>query len=154
MILLFFTCIQMKCIYSLFFPIQFNNLGFCYFNLGDNVKALEAINKAIQIDPRYPEAYDKRAQIKLSAGDYKAALEDLNKALSINPFLTTSLNNRALALIELKRYNDALGDANLLLQLVEPTTEILEIRAKIFKELGNIKLMEEDLKFAEELRAK
>lgn len=126
-----------------------NNIGNCYFRLGDNEKALQAIDKAIQIDPRYPEAYEKRAQIKIAKKDGTGALEDLTKALSYNPFLTTSLNNRTLVYIAAKRYNEALGDINLLLQLVYPTPELLRTRAGIYKELGETKLMEEDLQLAE-----
>lgn len=129
----------------------YNNLGFCYYSLGDNTKALKNINKALQIDPRYPEGYDKRAQIWISTSDYKRALEDLNKALSFNPFLSTSLNNRAIVFMQLKQFNDALGDLNLLLDTVEPTPEILRMRAQVYKELGNTQAMEEDLKFAEVL---
>lgn len=136
---------------SLYNKEAWNNLGYCYFRLGDNPKALQAINKAIQLDPRYPEGYEKRAQVKISEGDGTGALEDLTKALSFNPFLVTSLNNRTLVYMAAKRYNEALGDINLLLQLVNPTPDLLKTRAAIYRELGETKLMEADLKLAEEL---
>lgn len=63
---------------------------------GDMRGALEAINKAIELNAEDPELYKQRAQINMSAKEPNAAIADYTKALSLNPKDASSLYNRAL----------------------------------------------------------
>jgi tetratricopeptide (TPR) repeat protein len=64
---------------------------------GDTKGALEALNKAIELNPKEADLYRQRAQLNMDAKDPKAAIEDYTKALSLNPKDAGSLYNRALA---------------------------------------------------------
>ncbi|MBQ4493985.1 MAG: tetratricopeptide repeat protein [Elusimicrobiaceae bacterium] len=71
--------------------------------LGDTKGALEAINKAIELNPKEADLYRQRAQLNMAAKDPKAAISDYTKALNLNPKDASSLYNRALV-------RDMIGD--------------------------------------------
>ena len=64
---------------------------------GDTKGALEAINKAIELNPKEADLYRQRAQINMAAKDPKAAIADYTKALKLNPKDASILSDRALA---------------------------------------------------------
>lgn len=64
---------------------------------GDIKGALEAINKAIELNPKESDLYEHRAQINMAAKDPKAAIADYTKALSLKPERAANLYQRALA---------------------------------------------------------
>ena len=70
---------------------------------GDTKGALEAINKAIELNPKEADLYQQRAQLNMAAKDPQAAIADYTKALSLNPKDAGSLSKRALA-------KDMIGD--------------------------------------------
>ncbi|HEV2707505.1 MAG TPA: tetratricopeptide repeat protein [Pyrinomonadaceae bacterium] len=57
--------------------------------------AIETYTKAIELNPRYAEAYVRRGMARRAAGDLDGSIEDYEMASSINPKLTA--NNRAVA---------------------------------------------------------
>ena len=52
---------------------------------GNTDKALEDLNQAVQIDPKYPWAYDDRANLYQARGDLERALADSNEAIRVKP---------------------------------------------------------------------
>lgn len=70
---------------------------------GDTKGALEAINKAIELNPKEADLYRQRAQLNMAAKEPQAAIADYTKALSLNSKDAGSLYNRALA-------KDMIGD--------------------------------------------
>ncbi|MBN3038555.1 MAG: tetratricopeptide repeat protein [Candidatus Omnitrophica bacterium] len=61
-------------------PFSKNRLALAYKGLGEYIKAKEVIDKAIQDDPFYPEAYYTRAQIHEYLGEDAQALQDFERA--------------------------------------------------------------------------
>ena len=70
---------------------------------GDMKGALDAINKAIELNPNEADLYTQRAQLNMSNKDPNGAITDYTKALSLNPKDGDSLYKRALA-------KDMIGD--------------------------------------------
>ena len=64
---------------------------------GDIKGALEAINKALELNPKEADLYQQRAQINMAANEPKAAISDYTKALSLNPKNASNLYHRARA---------------------------------------------------------
>jgi tetratricopeptide (TPR) repeat protein len=62
------------------------------FKFLDKEGALADFNKAIELKPKFAEAYHYRAQYYMSAG---LGMEDLNKAISLNPKYTEAYKSRA-----------------------------------------------------------
>jgi tetratricopeptide (TPR) repeat protein len=55
----------------------------CWGKGGD--KAIAILTQAIQIDPKYGEAYSLRAQLYFEKGDFDRAIADHNESIRINP---------------------------------------------------------------------
>jgi tetratricopeptide (TPR) repeat protein len=70
-------------------PELFNNLAILLAESGKNEKALVMINKAINLDNKYPEAYSARAKINFSLLNFDLACKDGKNAIKLghkNPF--------------------------------------------------------------------
>ncbi len=63
----------------------------------DNKDELMKWNKAIELDPRYEEAYSSRGLVYALMGRYEEALEDFNKAIELEPRYAGAYHNRAIA---------------------------------------------------------
>lgn len=79
--------------------------------------AIDDLNKAIAIDPKYILAYYKRGVVKYLARDFQGSIQDHNVAIRLNPKYVLSYLGRAYAKDELKRYKDAIEDYNKIIEL-------------------------------------
>ena len=68
--------------------------GVAYALFHDNEKAMSDYSKAIELNPKYAEAFSARALLFDAMNDAKSALADYNKALAILPFLTDTYYDR------------------------------------------------------------
>jgi tetratricopeptide (TPR) repeat protein len=57
------------------------------FERGDLVRARLEVKNALQIDPKFAEAYGLLGRIEMQAGDFRAAYGALEKAVELNPGL-------------------------------------------------------------------
>lgn len=64
------------------------------YDTGNCKQAIADYTKSIEMNFKYPQAYNNRAYTYMRMGDYKDALIDLNKALEINPNYIQALMNR------------------------------------------------------------
>jgi len=71
-------------------------MGISWSRLGDMEKAFEAYDKAIQINPRYFEAWLNRGIDKYYAEDLENALTDINQAIQLNSNLAPAYYFRAM----------------------------------------------------------
>jgi tetratricopeptide (TPR) repeat protein len=71
------------------------NIGIDKLNRGDYDKAISDCNKAIELAPKYANAYTTRARIHLMSNDYDKAWADVHKAEELggkfNPELLENL---------------------------------------------------------------
>ena len=70
-------------------PELYNNLAILFAESGRNDKAIVTINKAIDLDKKYAEAYNARAKIQFSLLNFDAACKDGKQAIKLgnkNPF--------------------------------------------------------------------
>ena len=61
------------------------NIGFCYGNLGNHVKAIEAFEQVIRIDPEYASAHYNLGTAYNRLSLYKDAIEAFKQAIRIEP---------------------------------------------------------------------
>lgn len=47
--------------------------------LGEKIKALQDLNKSLELDPNYMKSLVRRAELNMERGDYTAALHDYSK---------------------------------------------------------------------------
>jgi tetratricopeptide (TPR) repeat protein len=60
-------------------------LGLAKEALGDLSGALDALNRAVTLNPRSFDVWHKKASLRLKVGDSRGALDDVDRALSLNP---------------------------------------------------------------------
>lgn len=70
------------------------NLGDYDYESGNCQQAIEDLNKAISLNPKYAEAYNNRGYVYMRLQNYEAALKDLDKAIELRPDYATALRNR------------------------------------------------------------
>ena len=70
-----------------------NNLGDLYARRGDLVKAVYYFQKAVEINPRYADAYHNLGNVNRNMGKTEEAIKSYEKALEINPNIWQSYQN-------------------------------------------------------------
>ena len=83
----------------------------------DYNKAIEAYDKAIELDPQDGSAYSYRGWAYTELTQYKRAITDLDKAIELNPQDDSAYTNRGWAYVELKQYERAISDCDRAIEL-------------------------------------
>jgi len=83
------------------------------FTMYDGKKASELLNKAIEIDPKFVDAYMLLADVKESNEQYNEAELLYEKAIVINPEFQIPYFKLATAQLSNGQYEKALGNLNL-----------------------------------------
>jgi tetratricopeptide (TPR) repeat protein len=99
----------------------YHYLALSYQSLGQNQKALEAIEKGLALsgDLTYLLSYNK-GNVLFQEGQYSAAEEAYNRSLGLAPDFNSNILNRANARLQQAKYADSLGDYKLYQEL-EPS---------------------------------
>jgi serine/threonine protein kinase len=79
--------------------------------------AIQNYSKAIELNPRYAEAYSDRGNSYYMKDDYDQAFTDYNKAIELNPQLAHAYLNRGDIYYGEKEYDQALLDYNRAIQV-------------------------------------
>jgi tetratricopeptide (TPR) repeat protein len=88
--------------------IGYFELAFCYCNWGEHSpQALQAIDRAIGLDPTRAEFFALRAWILGNLDKHQESLQAAKQALELNPDDTLALNAKARTYIDLKEWSEA-----------------------------------------------
>jgi tetratricopeptide (TPR) repeat protein/tRNA A-37 threonylcarbamoyl transferase component Bud32 len=79
--------------------------------------AIANFSQAIDINPDYAEAYNRRGDSYYRLGDYKNSLTDSSAAIRLNPKDANSYYDRGFSLYSLNDYNGAIADYNQAIEL-------------------------------------
>lgn len=80
--------------------------------------AVELYSQAIDINPKYAQAYGKRGQVKEEfLKQHNGALVDFDKAIELNPRYSIAYHDRGLCKINLRKYEAAIEDFNQAIKL-------------------------------------
>ena len=90
--------------------VFFYNRGIDKYDRGDYYGAIADYTKAIEINPRFADAYYNRGNLKRDLEDYYGAIADYTKAIEINPRYVEAIENRGFAKSKLKDYEGACMD--------------------------------------------
>jgi tetratricopeptide (TPR) repeat protein len=74
----------------------YSHRGFAYGQKGDFKRAMEDLEKAIALDPKYARGYSNRAAILLLRGDRDRAAADFQTALKIYPAIAAAADVKKL----------------------------------------------------------
>lgn len=60
--------------------VVYSNRSLAFSKLGERIKALEDLNKSLELEPNYVKSLLRRADINMQREDYSAALNDYVRA--------------------------------------------------------------------------
>jgi serine protease Do len=89
---------------------------------GELPAALNAANRAIQVNPRFAAAYSLRGNIRYISADYRGALADFSQAVQLNNRLASAYMGRGLSQSALSNPEGAIADYTQAIQLSPDST--------------------------------
>jgi tetratricopeptide (TPR) repeat protein len=89
------------------------NISSCFTNMGKLDSSLYYLNKAIEVNPKYENAYINKAKLLKGKNRSKEALEALNKVIEINPKNESAILERAQIHFENKRWKECAENLSL-----------------------------------------
>ncbi|WP_286032707.1 tetratricopeptide repeat protein [Brachyspira pilosicoli] len=120
--------------------MAYNNRGTAKKDLGLYEEAIEDYDKAIELNPNYPDTHYNIGIAKSNLGLYEEAIKDFNKAIGLNPNYSKAYNNRGNARSNLKQYKEAIEDYD----------KAIELNANYSNTYDNMRLSKTDLGLYEE----
>jgi len=114
-----------------------------YFNKGQEAKDWQEkivfYNKAIELNPKYAEAYNYRGNAYFDKKYYEMALSDYNNAISMNPNYANPYNNRGTYYLVVKKdYGRAIKDFDMAISLNPKVARVYSNRGSVYFERNNM----------------
>ena len=111
----------------------------------DYARALDDMNEAIKLEPRYAGFFINRAFLRYNLDDYFGAMADYDYAIQLDPLNSAALFNRGLLRAEVHDNNKAIDDFSRVLQLNPDDYKALYNRALLYKEIHDYRRSNADL---------
>jgi tetratricopeptide (TPR) repeat protein len=88
----------------------FYNRGRAYYDQGQYDPSVRDFDRAITLDPNYPDAFNNRALARAGLGQYEQAIADFDEAIRLDPNYAIAIYNRGIALQNMGRTDAAAKD--------------------------------------------
>jgi tetratricopeptide (TPR) repeat protein len=102
---------------------------------GRTEAALEALDRALALDPQHANAYANRGILRFWNGDLEAATEDFDKAAEIDPSERIAMNGRGLVALGQGRPLDAVVEFSMSLRAEPDDLFVLRARSEAYADL-------------------
>jgi tetratricopeptide (TPR) repeat protein len=126
-------------------PVPYNNLGDLNLEMRRYQEAIDNFDKAISIDPRYPEAYNNRGLARRALRQYAKAADDLAEAIKLDPLSAVYPSNRGLIYLDLGSFPEAIRDFSQAIQRNAKYVEAYLNRAIAYDRSGDFEQALTDL---------
>jgi len=103
-------------------------------------KAIEYLDKAINLQKNNAETYNKRGIAYFALRDYAHTIADNNEAIRLKPDYIFAYNNRGIAYVRLGQYKPAIEDCNQVIRLKPDWSQAYINRGTVHLLLGEKKL--------------
>jgi tetratricopeptide (TPR) repeat protein len=107
-----------------------------YFERGDYEKALEDLDKFLELNPDHASAWDNRGVTLERLGRYEEALGSYDKAIELNPTHANAWYNRGVTLESLGRHEEALSSYDKAIELNPTDASAWNNRGVTLERLG------------------
>jgi tetratricopeptide (TPR) repeat protein len=115
-------------------------------------QAALALDRAIALQPNFPDAYLTRARCRVMAYDTAGALPDFTRAIELRPGYAAALMDRASAYLLLKNYSAASADASAALTIDPSLAAAYNLRGRALRDGGDLQKALENFNRAVELK--
>jgi tetratricopeptide (TPR) repeat protein len=120
------------------------------FKKDDPMAALKSLNRAIELDPKFVDAYYNRAEARIALGDLDGAIEDCNNVIRMTPDAADAFVKRGAAKAMKQDYQGCVDDTTKALSLGYTKPIALFNRGMSFVYLSKVREAIQDLrKFVE-----
>jgi tetratricopeptide (TPR) repeat protein len=119
--------------------------GQTFMNEGNEEKALEDFEKAIEIEPDFRSAYTYKGLIHFENGDFNKAINEYSRYINRQPDRPLGYLNRAQIYIKTGNPERALSDYNTYLMRMPQDSVVIKERAEFLMKLGRPEEAEKDL---------
>jgi Tfp pilus assembly protein PilF len=116
-----------------------NEIGTACAEIGQYEKAIDYLNKAINLNPNYAEPYYNRGTVYGHLGQYQRTIDDCNEALRLKPDYVNAYNNRGNAYAALGFYQKAIEDYNTAIYLMPDYIPVYINRGNTYLKSGDEK---------------
>ena len=103
----------------------------------DKAQALSALDKAIELNPDFAEAYSLRGTVKFSLDADREAIDDYDEAIRLKSDNARSYHGRGLVKYFLGEYQDAVSDCDKVIRLTSNSGIARKLRGDANTGLGN-----------------
>lgn len=113
-----------------------NDRAVAYAKAGDAKLALDDFNKAVQLMPEHPPAYNNRGNLLVQLGQFEEAVKDFDRAVLLAPKYAAAYSNRANARMKLGHTREAIADFTRAIELSPRSAPPLSGRGLAFLMAG------------------
>jgi tetratricopeptide (TPR) repeat protein len=113
-----------------------NDRAVANVRLGETKLALEDYNRAVELFPEYPVAYNNRGNLLLALGQYGEALKDFDRAIVLAPGYAAAYSNRGNAKMKAGKTGDAILDFTKAIELMPASAPPLSGRGLAYLAAG------------------
>ena len=106
-------------------------LGTSYLQLKQFDKAIEYLNRSIEINPNLPNSYNNRGIVFSELKKFEKAIIDYDKVISLNPKFLEAHLNKAISLKNIKKFSEAK-------ECFENCIKLDSLNPKVYLNLGNL----------------
>lgn len=101
-----------------------------FYEKRDYLEAIVYLNRALELDPKFAQAYLIRANIKSEFDDFHGAMRDYNQAIELNPKMAEAFFERGKVKMKLQDYYGAIADFSSTVAINENHIEAYLARGK------------------------
>lgn len=131
--------------------VKFRDLGIQYSVKFDFKNAIINLNKAIKIDPKFADAYNRRGVAYSGMKEHDLAIADFTKALELDTKFEMALLNRGVEYMLKEDYKSAIKDFTQGIEMNSNNFLFYSVRSKAYEEMGRKDLAAEDYKKFQEI---
>ncbi|WP_246317128.1 tetratricopeptide repeat protein [Hyphomicrobium methylovorum] len=113
-----------------------NDRGVAIARSGQTKLALEDYNRAVELFPEYPVAYNNRGNLLLALGQLGEAVKDFDRAVLLAPGYAAAYSNRGNANMKLGHTAEALADFSKAIELMPASAPPLSGRGIAYLSVG------------------
>lgn len=128
-------------------PIAYNNRGSKYMEIGELRLALDDLNQAVHLNPKYKDAYFNRALLYTETGQYERAISDLSTIIGLDSSHLEAYNNRGFVHFRKNNLTEAISDFTQALKIDPSYMQARLNRAQCHIQLRNYRNAYEDVAF-------
>ena len=110
------------------------NVGSEFVNNNQLLEAIEIFTKVIELDPSWPEAWNKRATVFYMVGEFEKSQKDIDEVLKLENRHFGALAGQGLVNIKLENYDKAIKSYENVIEIY-PSMNSSKIMIKHIKEL-------------------